>query len=98
MSIAFVRTSPISVFISVMYPSEQPALADKRELGIDADGEEQQADGVTGVAGQTLRALADDDAPVNRKEPQAVRQGPHGRREAADVDGADDGGRGLTAR
>src|SRR5205085_10469122 len=38
-----------------------------------------------------LRALADDDAPVNGEEPEAVGEVPHGRRDADDVDGEDDG-------
>src|SRR5438270_9133874 len=55
--------------MSVGYPSEKPALPDEGELSVDADGEEQKADGDAGVAGQALRSLADDDAPVHGEEP-----------------------------
>src|SRR5919197_1548646 len=76
--------------MSVKYPSEQPALPDERELGVDADGQQEQPEGDAGVARQALRALADDDAPVDGEEPQAVGQVPHGRCDADEVDGEDD--------
>src|ERR687883_516819 len=73
--------------MSVKNTSEESAGAEEGDLRVDADGEQQQADGDAGVARQTLRALADDDAPVHREEPDAVRQMPHGRKYADDVDG-----------
>src|SRR5437764_496785 len=76
--------------MSVKYPSEKPALPDERDLGVDADGEEQKAERDAGVAREPLRALADDDAPVNREEPEAVGEVPHGRDDADDIDGEDD--------
>src|SRR3954463_3036106 len=48
--------------MSVKNPSQESARADEGHLRVDADGEEQEADGDAGVAGQPLRALADDDA------------------------------------
>src|SRR5215212_8431726 len=75
--------------MSVKNTSEEPARADEGDLRVDADGEEQQADGDAGVAGHALRALADDDAPIHREEPQPVREVPHGRRDADEVDGED---------
>src|SRR5438270_10774060 len=77
--------------MSVKYPLQKSARSDEGDLGVDADGQQQQADGDAGVSRHALRALADDDAPVDGKEPQAVRQVPHGRRDADDVDGEDDG-------
>src|ERR1044071_3786867 len=68
--------------ISVKNPSEESARADEGHLRVDADGQEQQAEGDASVAGVALRALADDDAPVHREEPQPVCQVPHGRRDA----------------
>src|SRR5215212_4132877 len=69
--------------------SEQPALVDEGHLRVDADKEEKKSEGDAGVAGHALRALADDDAPVHREEPQPVGQVPHGRRDADQVDDED---------
>src|ERR1043165_3987144 len=76
--------------MSVKYPMQKSARSDEGDLGVDADGQKEQAEGDAGVARQPLRALADDDAPVHGEEPQAVRQMPDGRRDADDVDGEDD--------
>src|SRR5687768_14751931 len=72
------------------YQPEESALAYERDLRVDADEEQQQPEGDAGVACQPLRALADDDAPVHREEPQPVGEVPDGREDADEVDDEDD--------
>src|ERR1051325_1885882 len=74
------------VAMSVKNPSEESARSDEGHLRVDADGEEQKPYRDARVAGQALRPLAYDDAPVHREEPDAVREVPDGRGDADDVD------------
>src|ERR1700753_2427491 len=83
--------------MSVENPSEQSARSNECDLGVDADRQKHEANCDAGVAGHALRALADDDAPVNGEEPQPVRQVPHGRRDADEIDDEDDDATELAA-
>src|ERR1044071_2414462 len=81
---------PLFAMLCESYQSEESAVPPEGHLRVDADGEEQKPEGDAGVARVALRALADDDAPVHREEPQPVRQMPHRRRDADEVDEEDD--------
>src|SRR5918998_1522787 len=82
---------PFFVAIVLENPSQQAPRTRAHECvhHVEPEGEQHHAEGDAGVARQALRALADDDAPVDREEPDAVGEVPDGRDDADDVD-ADD--------
>src|SRR5215213_8806573 len=58
--------------MSVEETSPYSARPDESRQGVDCDGQEREAEGDAGVAGQALRLRSDGDAPVDHEEPDAV--------------------------
>src|ERR1044071_3153406 len=81
----------VAAAISVKETSPQAARMHKSRQGVDAYGQKRHAESYAGIAGQTLRARANRDAPVNQKQPDAVGEVPDGRRDSDDVDGENPG-------
>src|SRR6266446_3635382 len=53
---------------------------------VDSHGQQYRAESDAGIAGHALRSLADRDAPINQKQPDAIRQMPNGRRDPDHID------------
>src|SRR5437016_9785104 len=65
--------------ISSKNSSQQSSRMNESYCGINADRQKENPKGNAGITGKTLRALADNDSPINQEEPNAVRQVPYGR-------------------
>src|SRR6185295_20327974 len=66
--------------------SQQSTRTYESNCRVDADEQQENSKANAGVAGQTLRALANGDAPINQKQPDTVCQMPHRRRDSDQVD------------
>src|SRR5437868_5550537 len=59
------------------------------DCGVDTNRQQNNPKSDARVAGQTLRALANCDTPVNQEQPDPVRQMPYRRRDADQIDHED---------